>query len=82
MDLRDGFIGTIGNTPLIRLDRLSKQKTHTARLGAAFGTIWNRPSSIKDMLALKEHALMGSDHLGKFLASMIEQLVPLPPTKE
>jgi len=24
---------------------------------------------------------MGSDRLGKFLASMIEQLVPLPPTK-
>ncbi len=72
---------TVDEELMSDVDRLSKQKTRTAQLGAAFGAIWNRPSSIKDMLALKEHALMGSDRLGKFLASMIEQLVPLPPTK-
>ena len=65
---------TVDEELISDVDRLSKQKTTVARLGAALGTVWNRPSSIKDMLALKEHALVGSDRLGKFLAGVIEQL--------
>ena len=61
------------------LRRLMKQQTHLAKLGAVFGTVWRRPSSVKDMLGLKENALVASDRLAKFLASTIEQLAPLPP---
>jgi adenosylhomocysteine nucleosidase len=61
------------------VERLIGQKTPAARLGAALGTIFNRPSSLKDMLRLKENALVASDRLAKFLASTIQQLVPLPP---
>jgi adenosylhomocysteine nucleosidase len=63
------------------VERLIHQKTYAGRFGAALGTIFNRPSSVKDMLRLKENALVASDRLAKFLASMIEQLVPPPPTK-
>lgn len=66
--------------PLPRdVERLIRQKTYTARFGAALGTIFNRPSSLKDMLRLKENALVASDRLAKFLASTIQQLAPLPP---
>ncbi len=48
MDLRDGFIGTIGNTPLIRLARLSEQ-TGCEILGKA--EFLNPGSSVKDRAA-------------------------------
>ena len=54
--------------------KLLAQKTKTARLGAAAGAIWRRPSSFKDMVRLRETALLASDRLAKFLAGMIEQL--------
>jgi len=58
---------------------LVKQKTRTAKLGAALGAVWKRPSSVKDMWKLREDALVASDRLARFLASTIEQLVVLPP---
>jgi len=58
--------------------RLLAQQTHAARLGAAVGAIWNRPSSLKDLLRLKENALLASDHLARFLAGVIKQLAPPP----
>jgi adenosylhomocysteine nucleosidase len=58
------------------MERLARQKTSAARWGAAIGTLWNRPSSIKDLWALQEKALVGTDRLGRFLLAMIEQLVP------
>jgi len=61
------------------LRRLMKPQTPVRKLGAVFGTVWKRPSSVKDMLGLKENALVASDRLAKFLASTIEQLGPLPP---
>ncbi|MFH1924340.1 MAG: nucleoside phosphorylase [Planctomycetota bacterium] len=64
------------------VERLLQQKTPTAKLGAVIGSMWNRPSSMKDLWKLKEDALVASDRLGKFLASTIEQLVVLPPTSE
>ena len=61
------------------LDRLVMQQSTAGRLGAAAGTLFRRPSSIKDMLRLKEEALVASDRLAKFLAGVIEQLAPEPP---
>jgi adenosylhomocysteine nucleosidase len=58
------------------VEALARQKTGAARLGAAAGAIFRRPSSIKDMLQLKEDALVLSDRLARFLAGMIEQLAP------
>ena len=58
------------------LDRLIMQQTTAARLGAAAGTLFRRPSSIKDMLRLREEALVASDRLAKFLAGVVERLVP------
>lgn len=43
-------------------------------LGAVVGTLWRRPTSIKDMLKLKETALVAADALAKFLADVIGQL--------
>ena len=48
MDLRDGFIGAIGNTPLIRLARLS-ERTGCEILGKA--EFLNPGSSVKDRAA-------------------------------
>ncbi|MGE0606313.1 MAG: hypothetical protein AB7O62_04235 [Pirellulales bacterium] len=59
------------------LDRLIQQPTTARRLGAALGAIVNRPSSVKDMLKLKEDALVCSDKLAKFMAGVIEQLAPM-----
>ena len=58
------------------MERLARQKTSAARWGAAIGTLLNRPSSIKDLWAMQEKALIGTDRLGRFLLAMIEQLVP------
>lgn len=59
------------------IERLARQKTHAARLGAAAGAIFRRPASLKDMLKLKEDALVASDKLAKFLSGVIVQLAPL-----
>jgi cysteine synthase A len=48
MDIRDGFVGTIGNTPLIRLRRVSEQ-TGCEILGKA--EFLNPGSSVKDRAA-------------------------------
>jgi adenosylhomocysteine nucleosidase len=61
------------------VQRLLKQKTRVAKLGALVGATWRRPSSIKDVWKLKESALICSSRLGKFLASTIEQLVASRP---
>ena len=57
------------------IERLARQKTRAARLGAAAGAIFRRPASLKDMLRLKEDALVASDKLAKFLSGVIVQLV-------
>ena len=58
---------------------LLKQQSPAAKLGAVLGAVWRRPSSVKDMVRLRENALVASDRLAKFLAATIDQLVPLPP---
>ncbi len=44
------------------------------RLGAAFGAVWKRPGSIKDLLALRTHATEAADKLSRFLLGSMTQL--------
>lgn len=62
----------------VDLEVLARQRTRSARLGAAAAALWNRPGSVWDMLQLKELALIASDRLARFLSGMIEQLGPPP----
>ncbi|MCG8585687.1 MAG: hypothetical protein MI757_13350 [Pirellulales bacterium] len=50
------------------------QSTTAGRVGAALGSLFRRPSSAKDMLRLREQALVASDVLAEFLASMIRDV--------
>jgi adenosylhomocysteine nucleosidase len=56
------------------IQHLTNQTTAAARLGAALAAIWRRPRSFKDLWALKETALVGSDRLAQFLARVIATL--------
>jgi adenosylhomocysteine nucleosidase len=54
------------------VERLLRQKSEPARLGAALAAIWRRPGSVKDLWALKEKSLDSSVQLAKFIAKIIE----------
>ncbi len=56
------------------VEHLLSQKTVPGKLGAATGSLWRRPSSLKDMYRLRENALVASEQLAKFLDGMVEQL--------
>lgn len=56
------------------IEALVSQKNTAARLGAAAGALFNRPSSVKEMWRLKEEALKSSDRLAKFLEGVLGQL--------
>ena len=56
------------------VERLIAPQSAVRRMGTAVGAIWNRPSSVKDMLALREEALIASDRLAKFLTGVVAQL--------
>lgn len=66
------------------IERMMGQKTLAAKLGAAAGVLWNRPSAIKDLWRLREQAVNASDRLAKFLVGVSSQLTvaaasPTPP---
>jgi adenosylhomocysteine nucleosidase len=44
------------------------------RLGATMGALWRRPSSVKDLLRLREHAYQAADRLAEVLPQLIERL--------
>jgi adenosylhomocysteine nucleosidase len=44
------------------------------RIGAAVGAVWRRPGSVKDLWALREHAVAAADRLGRFLAEAVREL--------
>ncbi|MCA8998459.1 MAG: 5'-methylthioadenosine nucleosidase [Planctomycetaceae bacterium] len=46
----------------------------TIRAGALVGSILKRPSSVKDLWAMREQAVVAAEHLSKFLGGVIEQL--------
>jgi adenosylhomocysteine nucleosidase len=58
------------------LGPLIAQQTAAGKVGALTGALWRRPGSFKDMLRLREQALVASDRLAKFLAGVIVQLAP------
>ncbi len=64
------------------VDRLSRQKTRAAQLGAALGAILDRPGAIKEMYRLKQNALACSDQLAKALASLTAHLIPSAPEED
>lgn len=48
--------------------------TGTMRLGAALGSIWKRPGSVKEMWQLRESAMKASEQLASFLDGVVKQL--------
>lgn len=44
------------------------------RVGAALGAIWRRPSSLKDMLTLRTHAVAAADRLSRILPGLLSRL--------
>lgn len=52
------------------------QKSTVGQIGAAVGSLFSRPSSIKDFWKLREDALVQSDKLAKFLKSLVVQWAP------
>ncbi|MBW3599869.1 MAG: hypothetical protein KY475_21680 [Planctomycetes bacterium] len=56
------------------MQALLNQKTSAAKLGAAAGALFRRPSAVKDMWRLKEDAVKASDRLAKFLLGVLPQL--------
>ncbi len=61
------------------VETLLRQPSKAGRWGAALGAVWRRPKSAKDLMRLKENALVASDRLARFLAGLVEHLPPLPP---
>lgn len=51
--------------------------TGAFRLGATIGAIWTRPAAVKDLLKLRESAIIASDKIAHFVTHMIEAL-PIP----
>ena len=62
------------------IERLSRKKSSAGRFGAALAAALDRPGALKEMLKLRENALVASDRLAKFLARVIERMGE--PTKE
>jgi adenosylhomocysteine nucleosidase len=56
------------------IERMARQKTSAGRFGAALAAALDRPGAIKEMLKLRENALVASDRLAKFLARVIEKV--------
>jgi adenosylhomocysteine nucleosidase len=56
------------------VERLLDQKSAAGRWGAALGAAINRPGSVKDMLQLKENALLATDRLAAVLSAIVIQL--------
>jgi len=49
-------------------------ETGAIRFGAVIGSLWKRPSSIKDMWRMREHAMDASEKLASFLDGIVVQL--------
>jgi adenosylhomocysteine nucleosidase len=56
------------------VERLITRKTLVRRIGATAGTIFRRPSIVKDLWRCREAAHVCSERLAKFLEGVIEQL--------
>ena len=56
------------------IDSLVRKKSAAGRMGIALAAFAKRPSVVKDLLKLKENALMHSEQLAKFLSAIVKQL--------
>jgi adenosylhomocysteine nucleosidase len=56
------------------VEKMIQQKTAAAKLGAAAGSVWRRPSVAKDLWRFNEDALKASDRLARFLSGLIKNL--------
>jgi adenosylhomocysteine nucleosidase len=54
--------------------KLLHQPTLSAKLGAATGAIWNRPSTLKELWQIKSWQLRAADRLANFLQGVLGQL--------
>ncbi len=69
-----GITDTVDEALSADVARLGEVDNPARQIGAALGAIWRRPSSVKEMWALKETALMTSERLGQFLTEIVEIL--------
>ncbi len=63
------------------VDAWTSNKTAAGRAGVVVGSLWRRPSSIKQMMALSEQGLVAADRLADLLDEIIPQLVPSTSSK-
>jgi adenosylhomocysteine nucleosidase len=56
------------------VETMLHQKTAAAKLGAAAGSVWRRPSVAKDLWRCNEDALKASDRLARFLSGLVKNL--------
>ena len=56
------------------VERLLQQKSAAAKVGAAAGSVWRRPSVAKDLWRYNEDALKASDRLARFLSGLVQNL--------
>jgi len=66
------IVDAVGDRLPPDVDYLLRQKSLGARLGAAFGALMKRPGSLKDLMKLKEQALIATDRLAEFLTVLIQ----------
>jgi hypothetical protein len=64
------------------LDPLMQARTAAGTLGAVVGALWRRPSSVKDMLRLKERSILVSEALAQYLVKFVAALPIDPPAGE
>jgi adenosylhomocysteine nucleosidase len=65
---------TVDDELPVDVEKTLQQKTAAARLGAAAGSVWRRPSVAKDLWRFNEDALKASDRLGRFLSGLVGNL--------
>jgi len=58
----------------LRTQKLLRQPTLWAKLGAATGALWDKPSTAKELWQIKSRQLQASDGLAKFLQGVFAQL--------
>jgi adenosylhomocysteine nucleosidase len=56
------------------IGKLLAQKSFAGRVGAALGSVFRRPASVKDLFNLHQAALVSSGRLAGFLGTLLERL--------
>ncbi len=56
------------------IGKLLAQRSFAGQLGAALGSIFRRPASVKDLFNLHQNALASSSRLAKFLGMLVQRM--------